>query len=66
VTGARFPLPLRNALAELTIAALDDAGAAAALAWLADPSCAPGNGVTERLTAVHLIDAGAAGRCSAR
>ena len=34
MTGARFPLPLRNALAELTIAALDDAGAAAALVWL--------------------------------
>jgi len=60
VTGARFPLPLRNALAELTIAALDDAGAAGALAWLADSSCPPGDGVTQRLAAVHLIDPGAA------
>jgi hypothetical protein len=60
VTGARFPLPLRNALAELTIAALDDAGAAAALAWLADRSRRPDDGVAERLAAVHLIDAGEA------
>jgi hypothetical protein len=33
---AGFPLPLRNALAALTIAALDAADARAALAWLAD------------------------------
>lgn len=59
MTGARFPLPLRNALAELSIAALDDAGAAAALAWLADPSGVPGDAGTERLAAVHLTDPGA-------
>jgi hypothetical protein len=58
VTSARFPLPLRNALAELTIAGLDDAGAGAALAWLAAPSAAPVEAAAARLAAVHLIDAG--------
>jgi len=60
VTSARFPLPLRNALAELSIAALEDSAAAAALAWLAAPSAAPGATASARLTAVHLIDAGGA------
>ena len=60
MTGARFPLPLRNALADLTIAALNDAAAAAALAWLAAPSAAPAEAASARLTAVHLIDAGGA------
>ena len=58
MTSARFPLPLRNALAELTIAALEDAAAAAALAWLAAPSAAPAEAASARLSAVHLIDAG--------
>ena len=57
---ARFPLPLRNALAELTIAALDDADAAAGLAWLAAPAGAPSDAVATRLAALHLIDAGGA------
>jgi hypothetical protein len=60
VTSARFPLPLRNALAELSITALEDAGAAAALAWLAAPSAAPSEAAANHLTAVHLIDEGGA------
>jgi hypothetical protein len=58
VSTTRFPLPLRNALAELTIAALDDEAAAAALAWLAAPAAAPAPAAAARLAAVHLIDAG--------
>ena len=54
-----FPLPLRNALAELAIAALDDADARAALAWLASPAAAPPPHVATRLAAVHLVDPGA-------
>ena len=53
-----FPLPLRNALAELAIAALDDEHAAAALDWLATPSGAPSAPAGARLTAAHLIDGG--------
>ena len=58
MTSTRFPLPLRNALAELTIAALDDADAAAALAWLAAPAPAQDGAAATRLAAVHLVDAG--------
>ena len=58
VTIARFPLPLRNALAELAIAGLDDEDAAAALRWLAAPSSPPAGAAAARLAAVHLIDAG--------
>jgi len=57
VTIARFPLPLRNALAELTIAGLDDEDAAGALRWLAAPSSPPADAAAARLAAVHLIDA---------
>ena len=60
MTTARFPLPLRNALAALTIEGLDDADAAAAVAWLAVPSAAPAEAAAARLAAVHLIDAGGA------
>jgi hypothetical protein len=52
-----FPLPLRNALAELAIAALDDAVAAEALGWLSSPSGAPPPDAAARLAAVHLADA---------
>ena len=58
MTIARFPLPLRNALAELAIAGLDDEDAAAALRWLAARSSPPAGATAERLAAVHLIDAG--------
>lgn len=51
-----FPLPLRNALAELAIAALDDEQAAAALGWLSLPSGAPPPAAAARLTAAHLIE----------
>jgi len=51
-----FPLPLRNALAELAIAALDDEHAAAALGWLSAPSEAPSASVAARLEAAHFID----------
>ena len=52
-----FPLPLRNALAKLAIAALDDATAASAIAWLASDLHTPPSAVTlERLATVHLID----------
>ena len=53
-----FPLPLRNALAELAIAAFDDADARAALDWLASPPTEPRPGAAERLAAVHLVDPG--------
>lgn len=55
-----FPLPLRNALAELAIAAFGDADARAALDWLARPEGAPPAGAGERLAAVHLVDRGTA------
>jgi len=51
-----FPLPLRNALAELAIAAHDDQAAVASLTWLADPSGAPPAAAAARLSSVHLID----------
>jgi len=51
-----FPLPLRNALAELALAAFDDDAAAAALAWLAAPSGRPSSVAGARLAAVHLVE----------
>jgi hypothetical protein len=53
-----FPLPLRNALAELAIAAHDDDAAAAALRWLAAGGSVPPAPAASRLAAVHLIDPG--------
>ena len=53
-----FPLPLRNALAEVVIAALEDPVAAGALAWLAHPDAPPAPAVAAHLAAVHLIDPG--------
>jgi hypothetical protein len=60
VTIARFPLPLRNALAELVIAGLEEEDAAAALRWLASPAAPPTGAAAARLAAVHLIDGGGA------
>ena len=51
-----FPLPLRNALAELTLAAFDDDTAEAALAWLATPAEKPSPSARTRLAAVHLVE----------
>jgi len=51
-----FPLPLRNALAELAIAALRDDQARAAVAWLADPADAPAAPVCARLAGAHLVE----------
>jgi len=57
-----FPLPLRNALAHLALAALDDPDADRALAWLAEcasnatPDAAP-HDVRDRLHALHVIEA---------
>ena len=51
-----FPLPLRNALAELIIAGLDDPTAATAVAWLATGMPPPSPAVVDRLAAVHLLD----------
>ena len=53
-----FPLPLRNALAELAIAAFEDDAAAAALDWLAASADVPSRSAAGRLAAVHLIDSG--------
>ena len=53
-----FPLPLRNALAELGLAACEDDAAAAALGWLAASADAPLPAAAARLAAVHLIDPG--------
>jgi hypothetical protein len=53
-----FPLPLRNALAELAIAALDADDAGAALAWLVEPTGAPPAAAAARLVHGHLIDPG--------
>jgi len=53
-----FPLPLRNALAELAVAAFADDAAAAALAWLATPTGAPPSAAATRLAAAHLVDLG--------
>jgi len=55
---AGFPLPLRNALAELTIAALDHAEARAALGWLADTTGEPASpDLRPLLAACHLVEA---------
>lgn len=52
-----FPLPLRNALAELILAGFDDAVAAAAVHWLADGgTMPPAVAVVARLADAHLID----------
>jgi DUF309 family protein family protein len=51
-----FPLPLRNALAELAIAAFEDPAAAAALDWLAAPAGVPSAAAAARLAAVHLVE----------
>jgi hypothetical protein len=51
-----LPLPLRNALAELAIAAPDEAAARAALVWLAGAGGTPPPAAAARLAAVHLID----------
>jgi hypothetical protein len=52
-----FPLPLRNGLAALVLAALDDDDAYAALAWVAG-SGALTPAAAARLAAVHLIEPG--------
>jgi len=51
-----FPLPLRNALAHVVIAALDDADAQAALAWLADGAGAAPDPVRPLLVAQHVVE----------
>jgi hypothetical protein len=56
-----LPLPLRNALAALAIAGLEEASARAALAWLGAPEVPPARAAVPRLTAVHLLDAGGTG-----
>jgi hypothetical protein len=53
-----FPLPLRNALAALAIAALDDDEAASALGWLVDPAAPPAAPVADRLARLHLVEDG--------
>jgi len=53
-----FSLPLRNALAELVIAALDDDDAARALVWLETSTGDVPPAAAARLAAVHLIDPG--------
>jgi hypothetical protein len=53
-----LPLPLRDALAELALAAHHDDPAHAALAWLAAPMVPPPRAVAATLAAVHLVDAG--------
>jgi hypothetical protein len=56
-TTTGFPLPLRNGLAELVIAALDDATARDALAWLAaDPSAPAPEPVRAALVRRHLVE----------
>jgi len=53
-----FPLPLRNALAELVCDALEGEDSHAALAWLTEPHGPPPAAAARRLAAVHLIDPG--------
>jgi hypothetical protein len=57
-TALGFPLPLRNALAHLALAALDDPDADRSLAWLAAgaPDTAPADG-RDRLHALHVVEA---------
>jgi len=54
---AFVPLPLRNALAALVIAAQRDDDAAAALAWLREPDGAPAAAAAAHLRAKLLLDA---------
>ena len=51
-----FPLPLRDALAELALAAADDPAAVDALAWLAHPAGEPSAAASAALRRVHLVD----------
>ncbi len=51
-----LPLPLRNALAELVIGALQNDGDASALAWLAAAESPAPPRVRRRLAALHLVD----------
>ena len=57
---AGLPLPLRNALAALAIAALDDDSAVAALRWLAEPTGELAPDAAKRLADVHLVEPGGA------
>jgi len=50
-----FPLPLRNALAALAIAALDDPGARGALAWLAVGSTDAAPPAARAALVTHLV-----------
>lgn len=58
VVVSTVPLPLRNALAELAIAALDDAGARATLAWLERPAAPAPAGVADHLVHLQLAEPG--------
>ncbi|TMA54185.1 MAG: hypothetical protein E6J75_14235 [Deltaproteobacteria bacterium] len=53
-----LPLPLRNALAALAIAALDDDAAVAALEWLTHPGGEPPASAQEWLARLHLVERG--------
>jgi len=53
-----FPLPLRNALAALVLAAHEDDAAVTALAWLVASAGEPPPAAAAHLVALHLIDAG--------
>ena len=55
-----LPLPLRNALASLAIAALEDEAAVAALEWLTRPDGEPPAGAWRRLADGHLVERGGA------
>jgi hypothetical protein len=55
---AGFPLPLRNALAALSIAALDADDASAAVEWLAAQQGPPSPAAGPRMSALHLIETG--------
>jgi hypothetical protein len=57
-TAPGFPLPLRNALAHLVIAALDDVNADPALDWLAAGATDPAPpSARDRLHALHVVEA---------
>ena len=53
-----LPLPLRNALAALAIAALDDDAAVAALEWLTHPGGEPPASAQRWLADLHLVERG--------
>jgi hypothetical protein len=55
-TAPTFPLPLRNALAHVVIAALDDTVARAALEWLADPAGPAPDPLRALLAAQHVVE----------